>query len=146
MPMRRRKAVDVVRAFVKRINEHNVEGLLALMSEDHLFVDSLGQKVQGREAMRRAWTGYFGFFPDYKISVLQQVQKRNVFVMLGTAGGTYCVNGELLETNRWAIPAAWKAVVRNNRICEWRVYTDNDPLRRIVAANARRRKAAYGDR
>ncbi len=129
----------MVHDFVRRINEHNVDGVIALMSKDHLFVDSLGEQVQGREAMRRAWTGYFGFFPDYAITAGELVQKGGVFILLGTARGTYCVEGELPEKNRWAIPAAWKAVVRNNRIAEWRVYADNDPVRRIMAANIRRR-------
>jgi ketosteroid isomerase-like protein len=41
--------VDAALAFVERINDHDVDGLVALMTEDHCFVDGLGQVVRGRE-------------------------------------------------------------------------------------------------
>ena len=47
--------VDTVLAFLEQINAGNVGGLCALMTEDHLFVDRLGNHVQGREAMRKGW-------------------------------------------------------------------------------------------
>jgi len=56
-------AVDVALAFVDRINCHDVGGLVALMTEDHLFVDGLGQVVRGREQMEKGWLRYFSWFP-----------------------------------------------------------------------------------
>lgn len=50
---------DVALAFVDRNNRHDVGGLVALMSEDHRFVDGLGQEVKGREQMEKGWFGYF---------------------------------------------------------------------------------------
>jgi len=35
------------------------------MTGDHVFVDSLGQTVRGREAVRKGRQGYFAFCPDY---------------------------------------------------------------------------------
>ena len=37
----RRRAEDVVAAFVERINAHDVAGLGGLMTDDHVFVDAL---------------------------------------------------------------------------------------------------------
>jgi hypothetical protein len=34
--------------------------------------------------------------------------------------------------NKWEIPAAWRAVVKNDQIAEWRVYADNSPVLRIM--------------
>ena len=45
--------VQVVVRFVDAINEHDVDALAALMTEDHLFTDSGGQQGRGREAMRK---------------------------------------------------------------------------------------------
>src|SRR5262249_20121567 len=56
---------ETVQAFVDCINAHNVDGLAALMSDDHLFIDAHGNKVRGREAMTAGWYGYFEWFPDY---------------------------------------------------------------------------------
>jgi hypothetical protein len=41
--------------------------------------------------------------------------------LYGRAGGTIRVNGELLPENTWQIPAAWRPVVRDGLIREWRV-------------------------
>jgi len=45
---------------------------------------------------------------------------------------TYCVDGKLSEENKWEIPVAWKAVVKDGLIAEWRVYADNSPIFRIM--------------
>ena len=126
---------QIALSFVERINQHDVEGLVQLMSEDHLFVDALGARVQGSEALRQGWMGYFRWFPDYTISCTEVLEKGDVVALFGMACGTYNVGGKLLPENRWEIPAAWKAVVRGERVAEWRVYADNEPARRIMAAN-----------
>lgn len=125
-------ALDVARAFVDRINCHDVEGLVALMTEDHCFVDGLGQVVRGREQMKKGWVGYFDWFPDYSVKVDEILSKGKVVGFFGTAQGTYSVDGELLPKNHWEIPAAWKAVVLHGRVSEWRVYADNEPVWKIM--------------
>jgi hypothetical protein len=59
----------VVAAFVTQINKRCVDAMAALMAEGHCFADSLGHRVCGRKAVRAGWVGYFGFVPDYGISV-----------------------------------------------------------------------------
>ena len=44
--------IDTVLAFLGCINERDVDKLAALMTEDHVFVDSLGKAVRTREKMR----------------------------------------------------------------------------------------------
>jgi len=55
--------VETVLEFMERINRRDAEKVAELMSDDHLFVDSLGQKVQGRDKMLAGWRGYFAFCP-----------------------------------------------------------------------------------
>jgi|SRR5271165_4923626 len=52
-------AVDTVLVFLDHINQHDVDKLAEYMTEDHVFIDSLGQSVGGRERMRSSWRGYF---------------------------------------------------------------------------------------
>jgi ketosteroid isomerase-like protein len=47
--------VDTVLQFLERINQHDADKLAELMTEDHIFIDSLGQSVRGRENMRSGW-------------------------------------------------------------------------------------------
>jgi len=128
----KKSAVDVALAFVDRINCHDVAGLVALMAEDHRFVDGLGQELRGREQMEQGWRGYFAWFPDYSIRVENALSDGNVVVLLGMAQGTYATNRNAPPDNHWEIPAAWKAVIQNERIAEWRVYADNEPVWKIM--------------
>jgi len=122
----------VVLEFIDKINASDVSGLCLLMTEDHIFIDGLGNRVQGRERLRAGWKGYFSRFPDHRISHEEIFENRDVVAVFGTASGTYAVNGMLPKENHWEIPAAWKALVRNGLIAEWRVYCDNQPARKLL--------------
>ncbi|MFZ3218310.1 MAG: nuclear transport factor 2 family protein [Candidatus Acidiferrales bacterium] len=126
---------DVAMAFVAKINAHDVDGLVALMTPDHVFVDALGATFRGAEQMRQGWRGYFSLFPDYAIEVTDEFHGGEVVALFGKARGTFAVNGELARENFWEIPAAWRAVAKDERVAEWRVYCDNDPARKIMAAH-----------
>jgi ketosteroid isomerase-like protein len=134
--MNQGNAADVAMAFVAKINAHDVDGLVALMTPDHLFVDALDHSFRGAEQMRQGWKFYFGMFPDYAIEVTEELSRGNDVAMFGRARGTFALNGKLARENSWEIPAAWKAVVKEGQVAEWRVYCDNDPARKIMAVNA----------
>jgi len=125
--------VETVLRFLDRINQHDADALADWMTEDHVFVDSLGQTVRGREKMRAGWRGYYAFCPDYWVSHEEILANGNHVAVFGEAGGTVAANGELLPENRWRIPAAWRAVVENGLVREWRVYADNKPVYDILA-------------
>lgn len=127
---------EVVVHFLDSINRHAVDELAGLMSDDHLFVDSLGGVVRGREAMRAAWQGYFAFSPDYWVKrELILADDRNV-AAFGVAGGTIAVDGRLAVEHRWQTPAAWLAVVEAGVVREWRVYADNKPVYDILSKSS----------
>jgi uncharacterized protein (TIGR02246 family) len=129
-------SVSVAQAFVKAINLRSAEEIASLMTEDHVFIDSLGNRVTGREQMKKGWEGYFSMVPDYAITVDETFASGPVVVMLGAAHGTYSFGGELKPKNKWQTPAAWRAVVHESLVAEWRVYADNEPIRKIMAANS----------
>ena len=45
-------AIETVLDFLDRINKRDADKLAELMTEDHVFIDSVGNTVQGREKMR----------------------------------------------------------------------------------------------
>jgi ketosteroid isomerase-like protein len=131
-------------AFADAINHRSVEGIADLMTEDHVFVDSLGTRIVGRNRMKAGWEGYFRMVPDYTIAIEETHVDGAVVVMVGTAQGTYSTDGVLRPENKWSTPAAWRALIRGSLVAEWRVYADNEPIRQIMARGAARSSPDHG--
>ncbi|MGA2005163.1 MAG: nuclear transport factor 2 family protein [Terriglobales bacterium] len=124
--------IETVLAFVAKINDHDPDGLVALTTDDHVFVDSLGNQLRGRDKMRAGWQSYFKMCPDYRVSHEEIFRNGATVAVFGFAGGTISVQGKLSDENRWQIPAAWMVSVRDGRVSEWRVYADNKPVYDIL--------------
>ena len=131
-------AIDTALRFVERINAHDVDGLAALMTDEHRFIDSGGTVHAGRERMREGWTEYFRMVPDYWMRIDESFADGAVVVLLGTAGGTYSRDGTLHADNTWSTPAAWRARVSGDQVEEWRVYADNESIRLLIEAGSAR--------
>jgi hypothetical protein len=84
-------------------------------------------------SLTRSEIPYNAMCPDYRISREDNFHNGDTVALFGRAGGTILVNGELLPENTWQIPAAWRAVVRDGLIREWRVYADHKPVYDILA-------------
>jgi len=112
---------ETIQAFIDCINAHDVDGLAALMSEDHTtFVDAHGNRIVGREMMIIGWRAYFEMFPDYSIEVNEIFDQDDIFAMFGFAGGSFKGQSE----SSWKLPAAWKAIVKDGRVALWQVFAD----------------------
>jgi ketosteroid isomerase-like protein len=125
----------IVYDFVDAINCANIDKMVALMANDHLFIDSQDNKMEGKDNLRQAWIGYFDLFPDYKIEINEILEKDSVICMFGYASGTY--KNLIGEDNRnyWRIPAAWRAIVTDDHIMSWQVYADNIIVMDIINRN-----------
>ncbi len=110
---------EVFISFVAAINRHDVPTPKTLMTSDHVFIDSLGHQAEGAALMDAGWRGYFAMCPDYWI-------RTDIVMAEGEAGGS-------IDGVEWKTPAAWKAVIREGRVAEWRVFADNKPVYEILA-------------
>ena len=126
--------LDIILEFIACINRHDVAGLTALMADDHVFIDSLGMTVHGKDTMRKAWIAYFFLIPDYTIQPQEFLQRDDTVAVFGTARGTCAEKGQLREQNRWEIPLALKAIVHAGLVAGWQVYADNEPVRKIMSS------------
>ena len=127
-------AEDVAREFVQAINRGDLDALAQLMTPEHRFVDSLGTAAEGRDAVRAGWSQYFLMVPDYEVSVQETLAEGPVVAILGVARGTYSPDGDINPKNQWETPAAFRALIVNGKVAEWRVYADNEPIRRLMRA------------
>jgi hypothetical protein len=106
------------------------------MSNDHEFIDSRGNSMVGNDNMKKAWTGYFDLFPDYKVEITDTLQNDSIIVLLGYASGTYkTINKNVDNCNHWKVPASWKAIVVDKKVKLWQVYADNSVVIEIINRN-----------
>ena len=133
--MEKSSEIDIIIRFVDAINDHNVDEIINLMSEDHVFVDAYGDTHIGKKGMKEGWNGYYELFPDYKIEILEIIEKDSTIGLFGFANATYKNIKDESNSNFWRIPASWKAIVENNKIKHWQVYCDYSKLLKIIDKN-----------
>ena len=119
-------AAGVFRQFVAAINRQNVKALTALMTTDHVFVDPAGNMTRTAASMEVGWSGYFAMCPDYWIRPDHVLAEHGEVLAAGEVGGT-------IDGVSWRTPAAWRAVIRDGKVAEWRVFADNRPVLEILA-------------
>jgi ketosteroid isomerase-like protein len=122
----------IVEDFVTAINRQDVELISRMMSVNHRFIDGMGEVIQGSERMKQSWIAYLKMMPDYHIEIRDVFVSGRRVIFLGEASGTYTANGNLKPENFWKVPAAWRAVVLGDKIQEWQVFADNEPVRQIM--------------
>jgi hypothetical protein len=107
--------------FNERINAHDVDGLSALMTDEHTFIDREDRRDGGKDRMAKGWRAFFEQFPEYRNTFLRVESVDDRVVILGYAEWT--VGGDRDHV-------IWTGVVRDDLIAEWRVYEDTEQNRR----------------
>jgi ketosteroid isomerase-like protein len=126
---------ETVFEFIAAINNHDVDQLTGIMSDDHIFIDGAGEKYAGKPGMKEGWKQYFQMFPDYRIEIIDTTGNEAVIGLFGYAEGTYKNKKDDYNSNFWKNPAAWKATVENGKIKCWQVYCDYTRLQKIIDRN-----------
>jgi hypothetical protein len=86
------QAITALEKLVARINAHDPSDIIALCTADHVFTDSLGSTLSGRERLKEAWAGYFSLFPDYRIEVESTVAQDTLVLACGFASATHAAS------------------------------------------------------
>ena len=124
--------LPVALEFICRINRADVDGLIDLMTADHVLVDSLGQRLRGRGPIQLAWTGYFQMVPGYRVVVRRTLVDGSTVVAVGEARGGCVMAPGGASLGRWRTPAAWRATIRGDRVAGWQIFADNEPIRALM--------------
>jgi len=69
---------------------------------------------------------------DYQIDVEVIFANGDTVAAFGYASGSFQGKGAEKAGGAWRFPAAWKAVVREGKVLEWRVYADVEPMMRSM--------------
>ncbi|MFJ3448488.1 ester cyclase [Pseudomonas sichuanensis] len=69
-------------------NRRDLEALLALVSDDFIYVDSMGMQI-GREAMRKRETALLEAFPDAHLTLTPFLVSDNRLALTASLAGTF---------------------------------------------------------
>ena len=114
-------SITIVKAFNDCINNQDIDGLAALMSEDHTFIDRDGSSHGPKSHMLEGWKQFFEIFALYKNTFDKIMADGDEVFVLGFA---YWSEKEPYD------PVIWTAKIENNLIAEWWVYEDSDETRK----------------
>jgi limonene-1,2-epoxide hydrolase len=130
MPMK-----ETVLEFVKRINAHDVDGILDLMADDYRFINSAGDTFRGKNFMRATWRAHFVQYPDFNIRIDRVLADDAAVGLFGWAQGTLTHDGQILEENHWEVPAAFLGIAENGKMLHWQVFSDTAMIFDLIKAN-----------
>jgi ketosteroid isomerase-like protein len=114
---------SLVERFNECINSADIEGLTALMTMDHTFIDKAGTSVSGKATVTAAWTSFFMAFPGYR-NIFERHREAKGFVAI--QGRSACADPRLNGA------ALWRAKLREGKLSEWQVYTDSAENRQAL--------------
>jgi hypothetical protein len=107
------------------INRRDINGLIELMTDDHVFIDRKNNRIEGISDNRKlAWEPFFNLFPDYQ-NVFEKIVVHNFTVIM--QGYSVC-SDKRLDNMR----AIWLAEVRNDKVSLWHIYPDTEENRKFL--------------
>jgi len=118
---RRLPPVAAVVSFIDSINRGDVDGLAALMTDDHELRVFAEAPLAGRDANVAAWRGYASSFPDYVIYPHRIAERLGTVAVLGHTTGSHLGLPDAEESRMTLI---WVAEVENGKLRSWTLIAD----------------------
>jgi hypothetical protein len=112
--------VATVLSFIDCINRGDIDGIDALIAEQHTMQMFHDPPEVGRVSVIDAWRDYLAAFPEFRIHPHSYIAHRGVAV-LGHVTGSH-VPFTVAQTRQVTI--IWSAQVECRRIVSWRLYHD----------------------
>ena len=116
----------VVLGFIDRINRTDLDGLCALMTDDHELRVLDEPPVAGRDANRDAWRGYMTSFPEYVIYPEKFAVDGDRVAVLGRTTGSHL---GLADEQELKLTVIWVAHVFRDRLSRWEIHADTKAKR-----------------
>lgn len=108
-------------AFADRFNARDLDGLMALNTDDVVFVPAPGQPVQGEEAVRGALEQFLGLNLPINMSVRHVFSSGNI----GLAIADWTITGSAPDGSEIALAGTTADVAAYDDEHGWRYVVDN---------------------
>ncbi len=111
---------SIISTYKDYLNDRNTDGLLEIITDTMVFIDSSGHTIMGKQACMDAWESFCRLFPDY----------HHVFEEVVNTGDKVYVRGHsTCSDTRVEGPVLWSAKIKGERVDEWRVHKDTEENR-----------------
>jgi ketosteroid isomerase-like protein len=110
-------------SFMDCINRGDIDGLGALMHDDHELHIFDEPPTVGREANIRAWEGYAAAFPDYLILPSHMAARGTTAAVLGTTAGSHL---GLPDEAEMKLTLIWLCEIADGKVLRWNLIADTD--------------------
>jgi len=103
--------------FNECIGNADIEGLVGLMTDDHVFIDMANARIEGKLNNRKmAWEPFFRLFPGY----------HNIFKKILVKGSTVILQGYAVCSDEVLnnLHAIWIAEIVKGKVSLWHIYPD----------------------
>jgi ketosteroid isomerase-like protein len=111
-------------SFIDCINRGDLDGLDALMTEDHTLVVLDEAPVVGKRANVDAWKGYLSSFPAYVIHPRHLTASDGTVTVVGATTGSHL---GLPDDEELGLQVTWLVEVVDGRVLHWRVAEADSP-------------------
>lgn len=125
--------MPAVVSFIDCINRRDLDGLLALMTDDHVLQVLDEAPVTGRDVLADAWNGYFTAYPDYLIYPQRIAHTGELVAVLGVTTGSHL---DLPDEEEMKLPVIWTARVDRGRLRSWSIVADTPETRQELGLGA----------
>jgi hypothetical protein len=109
---------QIVQEYIHRMNRADVEGLLELMTSDHVFFVDGELPLSGNQSLREAWKGYCAAYPTYTMYVDEIYDQHERVIVAGHTSGSHLPSS--IEQKPSCV--LWEARLRDRRIATWIIY------------------------
>jgi ketosteroid isomerase-like protein len=122
---------------IDRINAHDVDGIMDLVSLDYEFVNSSGDHFRDRQFICDTWRAQFQNHPDYRIRVEHVICDEQCVGVFGWAEGTYAPDGEMRDDDHWEVPCAFLFKVKTGKVTYFESYADSSIVFDVMKSRSR---------
>ena len=106
------------------INRADIHGLSDLMTDDHVFIDTANNRIEGKTRnIMQAWEPFFAFYPGYRNIFERVVSRGQTVIMQG-----YSICSVAILNN---VRAIWVAEIKKEKVCLWHIYPDTEENRNL---------------
>jgi limonene-1,2-epoxide hydrolase len=116
----------IVKDFLKAVNDNNIQAMESLLAETHIFIDSNENEIAGRSKVIKMWKRHFEQVDAYSVKVDKMFSKEGCVVFTGEVSGY--IRDDNYVDKFWSLPLAWKAKVENEKIKQWQVFENAQPV------------------